>query len=175
MSIEIWQAALIFFAGWSAGVVGEYTFHWVMHRYSLRFHINHHKEFFVLPGRQVAVNDLDVRMNVKFFLLFLLLLSPLMYFWGWLPVLLFWCGAFWHLVIVYEGCHAVMHYEQWLPAFVRRSRLFQWWKGCHFEHHRSSPTGNYCVTFPVLDFFFGTYVHPRQIAETARTEQSQTP
>ena len=152
---------LVFLGGWMAGVLGEYSFHWVMHRWSLRFHINHHKDFFVLPDRDVAVKDLDPRLNIKFFALALLMLSPLMLWWGWVPVLLFWAGAFWHLVFVYEACHAVMHYDTWLPGFVRGGRLYRWWKGCHFEHHRHSPTGNYCVTFPVIDWIMGTYVHPQ--------------
>jgi len=157
----------LFFGGWGAGVLGEYLFHWIMHRWSLRFHLNHHKQFFTLPPREVAVRDLDPRLGIQFFAALLVVLSPGMYYWGWLPVLCFWGGAFWHLIIVYEACHAVMHYENWLPGFVRASRLFQWWKGCHFEHHRHAPTGNYCVTFPAIDYILGTYVPPRPPRDTA--------
>lgn len=155
-----WTLPILFAGGWASGVLGEYLFHWIMHRRSLRFHLNHHQDFFKLPPREVAVKDLDPRLNIRFFIIALAAVSPLMLWWGWRPVLTFWGGAFWHLVVVYELCHAVMHYDAWLPVLVRERSIYKWWKGCHFEHHRHSPTGNYCVTFPVIDWFLGTYVHP---------------
>lgn len=161
-----WLYPALFLSGWIAGVGGEYVFHWIMHRCSLQFHLNHHKEFFQLPPREVALRDLDPRLNIKVFALALIVASPLMLVWGWVPVLLVWGGAAWHLVIVYEACHAVLHYEEWLPRPLRNSRLFLWWKGCHIEHHRHAPAGNYCVTFPVLDWCLGTYVRPAPRAET---------
>jgi len=150
----------VFFSGWLSGVIAEYLFHWIMHRWSLRFHLNHHKEFFHLTPRQVALNTLDPRLNLKFFALLLGVISPLMFYFGWLPVLMFWAGAFWHLTIVYEGCHAIMHHDAWLPPGIRQSTLYKWWKGCHFAHHEHSPTGNFCVTFPIIDWCMGTYVPP---------------
>jgi len=53
-------------------------------------------------------------------------------------------------------------YDRVLPKGFRNSSFFRWWKGCHVEHHRGAPTGNYCVTFPALDFVLGSYVPPRE-------------
>ena len=157
-----WLLVGIFFAGWAVGLFSEWLLHWVMHARPLHFHLHHHKEFFKLDGRQVALNTIDPRLDLKFFALLLLLATPLMYFFGWLPVFLFWAGAFWHIVILYELCHALIHYDAFLPSFIKHSRPYRWWKGCHFEHHTHSPTRNYCITFPVLDWIMGTYVHPRK-------------
>lgn len=155
-------AAWCFLGGWLAGVFLEYLLHWIMHRFALGFHIGHHREFFHLDEKTVARRTADPRMDIVFFLGVLGAASPLMLLWGWVPVLGAWGGAFWHVVIVYEVCHALMHYEALLPGFVRNARLFKWWKGCHYEHHFHSPAGNYCVTFPVLDWVLGTYVAPRE-------------
>jgi hypothetical protein len=157
-----WLLPLLFLAGWFVGVLAEYFLHWLMHARPLHFHLHHHKEFFVLAPREVAHNTLDIRMNLKFFAALLILASPLMWLWGWGPVLCAWGGAFWHLVFFYEGCHGLIHYDAFLPRFVRGARPYRWWKGCHFEHHTHSPTGNYCITFPMLDWCFGTYIHPRK-------------
>jgi sterol desaturase/sphingolipid hydroxylase (fatty acid hydroxylase superfamily) len=133
--------------------------------------MNHHRDFFVLPGREVAIKDLSPNLNIKFFAALLVVLSPLMLLWGWQPVVAAWAGAFWHLLAVYEACHAIMHYDAWLPRFLRDSRLYRWWKGCHFAHHRHSPTGNYCVTFPIIDWCMGTYVRPKAESEFNVAEQ----
>src|SRR5687768_18061075 len=53
-------------------------------------------------------------------------------------------------------------YTTLFRSFLRRSRFYLWWKGCHYEHHRHSPTGNYCVTFPVIDWVLGTYVRSEE-------------
>ena len=151
----------LFLAGWLAGLFLEYLLHWNMHRFALRFHIGHHREFFHLESRQVALNTIDPRLDIWFFLGALALASPLMFLWGWAAVLCVWGGAFWHVVLVYEACHALMHHDAWTPALFHNSRAYRWWKGCHFEHHFHAPTGNYCVTFPLLDKLFGTYVAPR--------------
>jgi sterol desaturase/sphingolipid hydroxylase (fatty acid hydroxylase superfamily) len=166
---------LFFLAGWAAGLFGEYVLHWSMHRFSLRFHIEHHHEFFRLPEMDVALNTIDTRMNIRYFLLLLLVSAPLMLLVGWQPVALVWAGAFWHLTLVYEIVHALFHYEHGLPRSIRCSRLFIWWKGCHAEHHRNSPTGNYCVTCPLLDMLFGSYVRPRAESETAAPVQQRNP
>ena len=157
-----WTYAGIAAAGWAAGVFLEWLLHWIMHRWSLGFHLAHHKEFFQIEPRQVALNTIDPRLDLKFFALALVALTPLMYWTGWIPVLLFWGGVFWHVVIVYELCHALIHYDRWLPEFFTRARPYRWWKRCHLEHHYHSPVGNYCITFPVLDWVLGTYVAPRE-------------
>ncbi len=157
-----WQAYVgIGLGSWIAGFFLEYLLHWIMHRWALGFHIGHHREFFHDQPKVVALRTIDPRMDIKFFLLALLPLAPLMYFWRWDLPLLIWGALFWHIVIFYEACHAVMHYDCILPDLIRNSRLYRWWKGCHFEHHFHSPQGNYCVTLPVVDLLFGTYVSPR--------------
>jgi hypothetical protein len=160
--VDSTTAALLFSAGWLLGLLTEYVLHYAMHARPMHFHLHHHKEFFYLPARNVAINTADPRMNIKYFLILGVVLLPLAYKVGWLPVLLFWSGMFWHLVIVYELAHALLHYDDLLPRFLRRARIYRWWKGCHFEHHYHSPTGNYCVTFPILDVFFRSYIHPRE-------------
>ncbi len=152
----------LFLAGWVAGVFLESLLHWIMHRFALRFHIGHHREFFHLEPRRVALNTIDPRLDIWFFLGALVLASPLMILWGWAPVLCVWGGAFWHVVLVYEACHALMHYDAWLPEIFRKSSAYRWWKGCHYEHHFHAPTGNFSVTFPLLDKLLGTYVPPRK-------------
>jgi len=150
----------IFLAGWFAGLLGEYLLHHVMHAQPLMFHIHHHKEFFTEEPKQIAKNTIEIDMNLWFFADLLVVAAPLALVVGWEPLLLVWGGAFWHLVIVYEGCHALIHYDAILPKFVSQSRLFRWWKGCHFEHHQSSPTKNYCITCPLVDWVFRTYKRP---------------
>jgi hypothetical protein len=160
--MDFGTGALLFGSGWIAGLLVEYVFHYIMHWKPLHFHLHHHKEFFYLPARTVALNTADPRMDLKYAAILFTLTSPLMLLVGWLPVVLVWGGMFWHLVILYETSHALLHYDALLPNFLRRARLYRWWKGCHFEHHYHSPTGNYCVTFPVLDWIFGSYIHPRE-------------
>ncbi|MBE7467481.1 MAG: sterol desaturase family protein [Planctomycetes bacterium] len=155
------NAAACFLGGWAAGVLLEYLLHWIMHRRSLGFHLHHHREFFHLPPKRVALNTLDPRLDLVFFAGVLAALAPLMFVWTWWLVVLFWAGMLWHVVLVYEACHALMHHDAWLPAFWRESRGYRWWKGCHFEHHFHAPAGNYSVTCPWLDWIFGTYVRPR--------------
>ena len=167
----IWVYYLgLFCAGWFAGLVGEYVLHWAMHRYSMKFHISHHHEFFHLDDKEVALNTLDTRMNIQFFLFLLAVSSPLMFWVGFAPVALVWMGAFWHLTFVYEAVHALFHYDRVLPAWLRNGAAFRWWKGCHIEHHRGSPTGNYSVTLPLMDWLLGSYVHPRGELEPVAAE-----
>jgi sterol desaturase/sphingolipid hydroxylase (fatty acid hydroxylase superfamily) len=154
--------ALLFIAGWLAGLLAEYLLHYLMHARPLAFHIHHHKEFFIESPRQVALNTIEIDMNLAFFGDILAVATVLMPFVGWQPVLLIWGGAFWHLVIVYEACHGLIHYDAWLPRFLTHSRMYRWWKACHFEHHSHTPTKNYCITCPVLDWLFGTYAAPRK-------------
>jgi sterol desaturase/sphingolipid hydroxylase (fatty acid hydroxylase superfamily) len=150
-----------FCSGWLLGVVLEYILHIVMHRASLRFHLHHHHDFFSLEARDVALKDLSPRLNVLFLLGLLALASPLMLRFGVMPVLVVWGGVVWHILIVYEACHALIHYDVLIPGFIKRSRPYIWWRACHIQHHRHSPAGNFCVTCPVLDWIFGTYVRPQ--------------
>ena len=80
---------------------------------------------------------------------------------SWAPVVAFWAGNFWQVVVVYELCHALIHHDAWAPKVLTGSRLYRWWKGCHFEHHFHTPARNFSVTCPLLDVLFGTYVAPR--------------
>ena len=152
---------IMFCSGWLIGMLAEYTYHWVMHRVPLLFHIRHHREFFHLQPVEVAVRARNLDFDFRYAALLMLALSPFIFWWGWAPVFLFWTGVFWHLVILYECSHSIIHYDDWLPRWVCRSRIYRWWKGCHFAHHFHSPTGNYSVTFPPLDWVLGTYVHPQ--------------
>jgi len=161
--VSVGVCLLLFAAGWTIGLVGEYVLHWAMHRFSMKFHIAHHHEFFHLEEKDVALNTIDTRMNIQFFVALLVTLTPLMFWVGWVPVVLVWAGAFWHLTLVYEAVHALFHYDRVLPGFVRKSSVFTWWKGCHIEHHRGAPTGNYCVTLPLLDILLRSYVAPRAL------------
>ncbi|MCZ7649567.1 MAG: sterol desaturase family protein [Planctomycetota bacterium] len=154
-------ACACFFSGWLAGIFLEYALHWIMHRFALGFHIGHHREFFHLPPRAVAVRTLDPRLDLLFFAAVLAVCSPLMLVWPWWAVTLVWAGALWHVVFVYEACHALMHHEAWLPKVLRESRAFRWWRGCHFEHHFHAPAANFSVTCPWLDILFRTYAPPR--------------
>jgi sterol desaturase/sphingolipid hydroxylase (fatty acid hydroxylase superfamily) len=156
-----WLSVSLFLAGWALGLVLEYVLHWAMHHWTLGFHLRHHHEFFHLETREVAIRTADPRLNLKFFGVALVALAPVMFLVGWLPVVLLWAGAFWHLVPFYETCHALQHHEAWLPAWVRDNRLLKWWKGCHFEHHFHRPTRNFSVTCPWLDMLFGTYSAPK--------------
>jgi len=153
--------ALIFLSGWAIGVPVEWLLHWLMHRFSLGFHIGHHREFFHLEPQVVARHTIDPRLDIWFFLGALALASPLMFWLGWAPVLCCWGGIFWHVVIVYELCHALIHYDMFAPRFFREARLYRWWKGCHFEHHFHEPARNFSVTCPWLDVLLGTYAAPR--------------
>lgn len=158
----MWWVWVAYFAGgWVCGVVLEWLLHVIMHKHSLAFHIHHHHDFFQLPAREVAIKDLSPRLNVLFLLGVLLVLSPGMYWLGVKPVLLIWGGIVWHLLIVYEACHALIHYDAVLPEVLKCRGAYQWWRACHIEHHRHSPAGNFCVSFPVLDVLFGTYVRPK--------------
>jgi len=159
--VSVGACLLLFAAGWLIGLVGEYVLHWAMHRFSMKFHIAHHHEFFHLEEKDVALNTIDTRMNIQFFVVLLITLTPLMFWVGWVPVVLVWAGAFWHLTLVYEAVHALFHYDRVLPVALRNSPLFRWWKGCHIEHHRGAPTGNYSVTLPLLDMLLRSYVAPR--------------
>jgi len=155
---------ICFAAGLTAGVVSEYFLHWLMHRWTaLGFHIGHHKEFFRLGDREIADKALHPRFDVLFFGVLLAIASPLLW-WSFWPVLFFWFGMVFHVAVVYEACHFLMHYDAWLPRLITHSKRYRWWKACHFEHHRHSPSGNYCITFPQLDWMLGTYVHPREIS-----------
>ena len=149
-----------FFAGWLAGVLFEYTYHWYMHKVPLMFHIEHHHDFFKFPPNEVAVRARNLWFDFKYAVILLASLLPLTYFWGFAPVLTFFAAVFFHLVILYESSHSILHYDSWLPNFLTQSRLYKWWKGCHYAHHHHSPTGNYCVTFPVMDWFLGSYISP---------------
>ena len=156
----MWPIVLCFLSGWLAGMLFEYTYHWYMHKVPLKFHIEHHHDFFKMPPDEVAMRSRNLWFDFTYAALLLVSLSPLVYFWGVAPVLTFWAAVFFHLVILYECSHSILHYDVWLPHVLTGSRLYRWWKGCHFAHHHHSPTGNYCVTFPVLDWFLGSYVHP---------------
>ena len=149
-----------FFSGWLLGLLLEYVLHVIMHRRSLKFHLRHHHEFFELEPREVALNDISPRLNIVFLAALLAVFSPLMLRTGVLPVLLVWGGVFWHIIFVYEACHALIHYDALLPHFIKDRALYRWWRGCHIQHHRHAPTGNFSVTFPVIDWFLGTYVRP---------------
>ena len=164
---------VIFLGGWLGGMLAEYTYHWYMHHKPLMFHIRHHREFFHLSPPEIARNSRNLNFDFRYAALLLISLSPLTFFWGWQPILFFWIGAFWHLVILYESSHSIIHDDSWIPRFIVRSSLYKWWKGCHFVHHQHSPTGNYCVTFPLLDWFLGTYVHPGPL--TVKTPDSDRP
>jgi sterol desaturase/sphingolipid hydroxylase (fatty acid hydroxylase superfamily) len=161
--------AVYFFAGWAVGLVFEYVLHVLMHRRSLKFHLHHHHEFFELEPRQVALNDISPKLNIIFLAALLAVFSPLMLLTGVAPVLLAWAGIFWHIIFVYEACHALIHYDALLPRIVKNRSVYRWWRGCHIQHHSHSPTGNFSVTFPVLDWIVGTYVRPsaevRTVAE----------
>lgn len=157
---------LIFLAGWGSGIFLEWVLHWIMHRFALGFHLHHHREFFHLEPRRVALNTIDPRLDIWFFLGALVLASPLMFWVGWAPVLAFWAGNFWQVVIVYELCHALIHHDVWVPRLVTSSWPYRWWKGCHFEHHFHTPAKNFSVTCPWLDWLFGTYAAPRKQYET---------
>ncbi len=162
MQWVVWLPWLAYFgSGWAIGLVLEYFLHIIMHRRSLAFHIHHHHDFFNLPAREVAIKDLSPRLNVVFLLGLLLVAAPLMYWLGWKPVVVGWAGVVWHILIVYEACHALIHYDAIIPELIERRGAYQWWRACHVEHHRHSPAGNYCVSFPVLDVLFGTYIRPK--------------
>lgn len=153
--------AICFCAGAAFGIVAEYMLHWLMHRWtSLGFHIGHHKEYFRMGARETADRALHPRFDVFFFSLILGIVSPLLW-WSFWPVLFFWMGTLFHIVVVYEGTHWMLHYDAWLPAAIRNSKRYRWWKACHHAHHRHSPAGNYCVTYPQLDWMLGTYVKPK--------------
>jgi len=153
-----------FLCGWLVGLFLEYNLHIIMHRRSLRFHLNHHQEFFQLDPRTVALNDLSPRLNIIFFVAALIVVAPLMPWCGIRPVLLVWGGAFWHIMVVYEACHAIIHYDAILPRSIKNRRVYQWWRGCHVQHHRHSPTGNFCVSCPIVDWIGGTYVSPGELS-----------
>src|SRR5471030_1235595 len=114
-----------FFFGWMLGLLLEYVLHVIMHRRSLKFHLRHHHEFFELDPRDVALNDLSHRLNIIFLTTLLAVFSPLMLRTGVLPVMLVWCGIFWHLIFVYEACHALIHYDALLPNFIKDRPLFR--------------------------------------------------
>ena len=151
-----------FSAGWGLGLALEYSLHVIMHWRSLRFHLRHHHDYFNLPARDVALGDLRPGLNIVFFAGLLLAFVPLMFVVGVRPMLLVWGGAVWHLLVVYEACHALIHYDAVLPEIITYRSVYRWWRGCHLEHHRHAPTGNFSVTFPVIDWMFGTYVHPKK-------------
>ena len=155
------EAALLFLAGWALGVPLEWFLHWLMHRFSMGFHIGHHREFFHEPPRTVAKRTIDPRLDIWFFLAALALASPSMHWLGWAPVLSVWGWAFWQVVVVYELCHALLHYDAFAPAWFRHWGMYRWWKGCHFEHHFHEPARNFSITCPWLDVLFGTYAQPR--------------
>ncbi len=161
MSYSAIWSLLYFFAGWGLGLALEYSLHVVMHWRSLKFHLRHHHDYFKLEPREVALNDLSPRLNVIFLAGLLLAASPLMLVVGVYPIMLAWAGTSWHILFVYEACHALIHYDKVLPEIITYRSAYRWWRGCHLEHHRHAPTGNFSVTCPVIDWVFGTYVHPK--------------
>jgi hypothetical protein len=150
-----------FMSGWGFGFLLEYLLHWIMHRFTLGFHIFHHREFFHESPRTVALHTLDPRLDIKFFLLGLAVISGLTFWFDWCQVLLFWLGSFVHIVLFYELCHALIHHPIMLPRWILKNRLFNWWRGCHLEHHFHAPLKNYSVTLPLLDLLWGSYAPPR--------------
>jgi hypothetical protein len=155
---------ILFLAGVLAGLIFEWWYHWLMHDRPLLFHAKHHKEFYRLPQPVVAHNTRDLPALLFQSGLALLIITPLMPFLGVVPVLTVYAGAIWHLLVVYQVVHSLLHDDTVLPGWIRHSRLFKWWKGCHYAHHfhhYHNPTGNFSVTCPLLDWLFGTYLHPR--------------
>ncbi len=156
---------VLFLTGVLVGLIAEYAYHWLMHDQPLLFHSRHHKEFFRLPPAVVAHNTRDLSALLLQAGLVLLAIAPLMLFLGVWPVLSVYAGAMWHLLFDYQVAHALIHDDTVLPGFIRNSRVFQWWRGCHFAHHfhhYHNPSGNFSVTCPLLDWLLGTYLPPRQ-------------
>jgi sterol desaturase/sphingolipid hydroxylase (fatty acid hydroxylase superfamily) len=152
---------LVFLAGWFVGLLVEYLVHWLLHYRKIAIHINHHKDFFKLSPQEVAEKSLCLSTDFRYALYVFAGLSPLMFIWGWVPVLTFFIGMAFQLVVVYETCHFALHFDAHVPGFLRRTRYFKWWRQCHLAHHFHSPRGNYSVSFPPLDWLLGTYVEPR--------------
>ena len=152
---------VLFLCGWAMGIVVEWAYHRVMRDRSFDYHVQHHKDFFHLEGNLVARMARCLVVNFRYAGYVLIAVSPLMLVFGWLPILLLYGGAMWHLLVFYQVCHAVIHDDRYVPALVKERALYKWWRGCHLEHHFYSPRKNYCVTNPVLDMFLGTYQVPR--------------
>jgi hypothetical protein len=154
--------ALAFFCGWLSGLLFEYLYHWLMHKLPIASHMRHHKEFFKLQPDVIARNARCLGVSFTYAGLVFVVLLPLVLLVGWFAVLAFFAGAFWHLVIFYEIAHATIHYDAWLPRFIRERGFYDWWKRCHLCHHWDKPHNNYSVTAPFLmDVIMGTFSFPR--------------
>ncbi len=143
------------------GVLVEYFLHLAIHAFNNKMHADHHKEFFAHEPKQVATNAHPLKEYLLYAVIVFAVLSPLMFLMGWALYLAFYAGIFFHLMVVYQICHYLFHYDDALPDWLRRSRLFKWWRASHMEHHWHKPRRNYCVSFPLVDMIFGTYVWPR--------------
>lgn len=153
--------ALVFCAGWLMALLVEYGMHWALHYYKVTQHTDHHKDFFRLPPEEVARKSRCLSTDFRYAIYVLVALLPLVAFWGWIPILTFFAGMVWHLLVVYESSHYALHYDVYVPQFIRRTNYFRWWRDCHLAHHFHSPRGNFSVTFPALDWLMGTYVPPK--------------
>lgn len=162
----MWVIILSFLLGWGAGILGEYWYHWLMHKVPLLFHIRHHVEYFELSDAETARKARSLGWDMVYAALVFIVLSPAMLLVGVYPVLAFYCGAFFHLVIIYESAHSIIHDDSWLPRFIKNARGYVWWRGCHHAHHLNRPRGNFCVTCPLVDRLFGTYRGSRKQFES---------
>jgi hypothetical protein len=148
--------------GWLSGLLFEYLYHWLLHKLPVAAHMQHHKEFFKLEAAQIARNARCLGSSFIYAAVVFAALTPLIFLIGWLAVIAFFVGAFWHLVIVYEIAHATIHHDAWLPQRLRDAAIYNWWKRCHLAHHWDRPHMNYSVTAPFfMDVIMGTFARPR--------------
>ena len=157
-----------FVAGYAAWMFAEYALHrWFFHfrprsaRLQRVFYVVHeHHHRYQERDRLLAPPLMSLSIGAIFVGAFFLAVAPWV---GYGPMWAFAAG-FCVSYLVYDYTHYFIHFAK------PRTRWGRFVRRCHLEHHFSTPDRWFCISFPPLDYLFGTQRRVGTRSDVARPQ-----